>query len=169
MKKILLFLLLIIMPVYLSIGLYFLDKDYFLCPIEQKGDMVIRRDTRGDGFFAARRNGHRVHEGIDLFAQIGTPVKASRSGRVLLSRVIINKEQKTGSGNYVIISHPGNIATVYAHLAEVYVNRGDFVRQGQIIGMVGKTGNANYPDIQPHLHFEVRKGGIPQNPLEYLE
>jgi murein DD-endopeptidase MepM/ murein hydrolase activator NlpD len=169
MRKILLFLFLIIIPAYIIISLYFLDKNYFLCPVEYKGDMVIRCDTRGDGFFAARRNGHRVHEGIDLFAQIGTPVKASRTGRVLVSRVIPNKQKKTGSGNYIIMAHPGNITTAYAHLVEVYVNKGDFVRQGQVIGRVGKTGNANYPDIQPHLHFEVRKGGVPQDPLEYLE
>lgn len=168
MKKILLFCFCVIL-VYLLISLYFLDKHYFLCPIEYKQGAVIRCDSRGDGFFAARRNGHRVHEGIDLFAEIGTPVKACRFGRVVLSRVIANKNKKTGSGNYIIIRHQGNIISVYAHLLEVYVQKGDFVRQGELIGAVGKTGNANYPDIQPHLHFEVRKDGIPQDPQEYLE
>jgi len=168
MKKILLFLL-IVMPIYLSVSLYFLDKNYFLCPIEYKQDAVIRCDGRGEGFFAAKRNGNRVHEGIDLFAEIGTPVKACRLGRVMVSKVITNKNKKTGSGNYIIIRHPGNIITVYGHLLEVYVQKNNFVRQGEIIAAVGKTGNANYSDIQPHLHFEVRKDGIPQDPLEYLE
>ncbi|MDP3732739.1 MAG: M23 family metallopeptidase [Candidatus Omnitrophota bacterium] len=168
MKKILLFLL-FIMPVYLSVSLYFLDKHYFLCPIEYKGDAVIRCDARGEGFFAAKRNGNRLHEGLDLFAEIGTPVKTSRSGRVIVSEVITNKEKKTGSGNYIVIHHPGNITTVYGHLLAVYVKKNDFVRQGEVIGSVGKTGNANYPDVQPHLHFEVRKDGVAQDPLEYLE
>jgi murein DD-endopeptidase MepM/ murein hydrolase activator NlpD len=72
-------------------------------------------------------------------------------------------------GNFVVIRHWDNLATIYGHLAQIYVTEGDFVRQGQVIGAVGKTGNANYRDIQPHLHFEVRKSGIPQDPIEYLE
>ncbi len=168
MKRILL-LLFFITPVYLTTSLYFIDKDYFICPIEYKGDAVIRCDSRGEGFFAARRNGHRIHEGVDLYSEIGSPVVAARSGRVIASVVTANKYKKTGSGNYVIILHPGDITTIYGHLLQVYVRKNDFIRQGQVIGRVGKTGNANYPDIQPHLHFEVRKGGIPQDPLEYLE
>jgi len=155
--------------IYVILSLYFVDKVNFLCPIEYKSEILIRNDSRGEGSFAANRKGNRIHEGIDLFAEIGTPVLASRSGRVVVSRIMANKEQKTGSGNYVIIQHPGNISTVYGHLLEVYVQKNDFVQQGQIIGRVGKSGNANYRDIQPHLHFEVRKNGIAQDPLEYLE
>jgi murein DD-endopeptidase MepM/ murein hydrolase activator NlpD len=161
-KKILLFLLLI-MPIYLSLSLYFLDKNYFICPIEYKGDAVIRCDSRGEGFFAARRNGKRIHEGIDLFAETGSPVLACRSG------IIIAARKSRGMGNFIIIRHPGNIITIYGHLSRIYVQRNAFVRQGEVIGSVGKTGNANYADIQPHLHFEVRKDGIPQDPSEYLE
>lgn len=168
MKRILLFSL-ALLPLYLSASLYFLDKDYFVCPIEYKGDAVIRCDSRGEGFFAARRNGRRIHEGVDLYAEIGSPVVAARSGRVIASKVIANKNKKTGSGNYVVMLHHGNITTVYGHLSRVYVRKNNFVRQGEVIGAVGKTGNANYHDIQPHLHFEVRKSGIPQDPLEYLE
>jgi murein DD-endopeptidase MepM/ murein hydrolase activator NlpD len=168
MKKILLFLL-VVMPAYVTLSLYFMDTGYFICPIEYRGETIIRSDTRGDGFFAARRNGHRTHEGVDLFAEIGTPVKAARSGRVILSRRIVNLNKKTGSGNYIIILHPGNVTTTYGHLLRVCVNQNNFVRQGQVIGWVGKTGNANYPDIQPHLHFEIRKDGVPQDPSEYLE
>jgi len=162
MKK-LLFLLLIIMLVYLSVSLYFLDRIYFICPIEYKGDAVIRHDSRGDGFFASRRNGHRVHEGIDLYAEIGSPVLACRSGRIIAAR------ENRGMGNYIIIRHPGNLISVYGHLSQIYVAKNTFVRQGEVIGSVGKTGNANHRDIQPHLHFEVRKDGVPQDPLEYLE
>lgn len=167
MKKVLL-LLLIILPFYLVPSLYYLDRHYFLCPIQYKKDIIIRSDIRGDGSFCAGRNGRRVHEGVDLLVDIGTPVLAARSGRVITSRVIINKNTQTGSGNYIILQHPGNLTTTYAHLLEVYVRENNFVRQGQNIGKVGKTGNANYRDIQPHLHFEVRKNGVPQDPLEYL-
>jgi len=162
LKKILLFLILVL-AVYLLVSLYFLDKHYFLCPIEYKGDIIIRSDNRGDGFFAASRNGRRIHEGIDLLAEIGSPVLACRSGRVIAAG------KTRGMGNYIIIRHPGNIVTIYGHLSQIFVKRNVFVRQGQVIGRVGKTGNANYPDIQPHLHFEIRKDGIPQDPLEYLQ
>jgi murein DD-endopeptidase MepM/ murein hydrolase activator NlpD len=162
MKKILVFLL-IFLPVYLLASLYFLDKSYFICPIEYKSDILIRRDSRGDGFFAAERSGNRLHNGIDLFAEIGTPVMASRSG------IVVAAKQSRGMGNYVIIRHPGNIVTIYSHLSRIYVARNNLVRQGEVIGAVGKTGNANYRAILPHLHFEVRRGGIPEDPLQYLE
>ncbi len=161
MKRILLFLLLVL-PVYLLVSLYFLDKHYFLCPIDYKRDAIIRCDTWGEGFFASKRKGNRLHDGLDLFAEIGTSVKASRSGIVIAAR------KSRGMGNYIIIRHPGNIITIYGHLSNIYVHRHKFVRQGEIIGSVGKTGNANHPNIQPHLHFEVRKDSIPQDPLEYL-
>jgi murein DD-endopeptidase MepM/ murein hydrolase activator NlpD len=161
MKKIFISLL-VALPFYFLISLYFLDKHYFLCPIEYKADIIIRSDSRGNGFFAAERNGKRTHEGIDLFAQIGTPVLACRSGQVIAAR------RSRGMGNYIIIRHPGNLTTIYGHLSKIYVHRRQFVRQGEVIASVGKTGNANYRDIQPHLHFEVRKDGIPQDPLDYL-
>lgn len=163
MKKIILFLFLIILPFYLIFSFYFLDKAYFLCPIEYKSGIVIRCDLRGNGFFAAQRNGNRIHEGIDLFAKIGTPVLASRLGKVVAARYT------RGMGNFVIIRHRYNRVTIYGHLLQIYVIEGDFVRQGQVIAAVGKTGNANYQNIQPHLHFEVRKNDIPQDPMEYLE
>lgn len=162
MKKALLLFLLLLLPILMLFGLYFLDKDYFLCPVEYKRDIVIRSDSRGDGFFAANRSGRRIHEGLDLFAEIGTPVLASRSGRVIAAT------QNHGMGKYVIIQHLNSIRTIYGHLSKINVNKNQFVRQGQIIGSVGKTGNANYRDILPHLHFEVKKDDIPQDPLEYL-
>jgi murein DD-endopeptidase MepM/ murein hydrolase activator NlpD len=163
MRKLILFLFLATLPLYLIISIYFLDKQYFLCPIEYKGNFIVRNDNRGDGFFAAKRNGGRMHNGVDLFAETGTPVLAARSGKVIAA------EHSRGMGNYVIIGHPGDIITLYGHLSGFCVLENDFVRQGQVIGSVGKTGNANYRDIQPHLHFEVRKEGIPQDPLKYLE
>jgi murein DD-endopeptidase MepM/ murein hydrolase activator NlpD len=163
MRKILLFLL-IVSLLFLIISLYFLDKNYFLCPIEYKGGIFVRCDSRGNGFFGSPRSGNRLHEGIDLFAQIGTPVLAVRLGKV-----VVSEEQYKGMGKYVVIRHPGNLVTIYGHLSKICVKRGQWVRQGEVIGEVGKTGNANYRDIQPHLHFEVRAAGVPSDPLEYLQ
>lgn len=162
LKKIFLFSL-ILFPPYLLASLYFLDKDSFLCPIGYANDIVIRNDGRGDGFFAAKRSGNRMHQGLDLWADIGTPVLASRSGRVIAAK------QNRGMGSFVIIRHPYNITTIYGHLSKIEVEANQFVRQGQIVGRVGKTGNANFSEIQPHLHFEVRKNNIPQDPLGYLK
>lgn len=162
MRKFLL-LLLIVLPVFLGTSFYFLDKQYFFCPIDYKGDIIVRNDSRGEGFFAAERSGMRLHEGIDLFAGVGTPVFASRLG------IVAAAKSNRGMGNYVVLKHLGNLSTIYGHLSRIYVRKGVFVRQGQIIGAVGKTGNAHYRSIQPHLHFEVRKKGIPVDPLQYLQ
>ncbi len=164
MKKYLFLILLIILPLYSAATLYFMDKKYFLCPVQYNGDIVIRNDTHGNGLFAASRSGKRIHEGIDLLAEIGSPVLAARSGKVISTR-----EKNSGMGNYIIIRHHNGIITIYGHLSKIHVRKNQFVRQGDIIGKVGKTGNANYRDIHAHLHFEVRKNGVPQDPLEYLK
>lgn len=162
MKKIFI-LLLIVLPFYIAARIYFLDKEYFLCPIEYRRDMVIRVDSHGNGFFAAGRSGNRLHQGIDLFATIATPVLAVRSGRVVAA------QHSKGMGNFIVMRHRGNLITIYGHLSRIDVGRSEFVRQGEVIGAVGKTGNANYRDIQPHLHFEVRENNKPKDPLQYLE
>lgn len=162
MKKIF-FLLIIIFVAGVGPAVYFMDKTAFLCPIDYKKDIIVRSDGRGNGFFASERSGNRTHQGLDLYAAVGTPVLASRSGVVIAARHI------RGMGNYVFIRHRGNITTLYGHLCRIDVVKGQFVRQGQVIGAVGKTGNANYRDMLPHLHFEVKKNGVPQDPLAYLE
>lgn len=162
MKKVLLFLL-IILPFCFLLGLYLLDKQYFLCPVDYQSGIVIRSDARGDGVFAAHRNGGRMHQGIDLCAEVGTPVRASRLGIVTAAR------HTCGMGNFVVIQHLGDTKTIYGHLSKIYVKKNQLVRQGQVIGAIGKTGNANHRNIQPHLHFEVRKKQIPQDPMQYLE
>jgi murein DD-endopeptidase MepM/ murein hydrolase activator NlpD len=156
------FLFLVLFLFFVALGIYFLDKDPFLCPIKYTKDILIRSDTYGNGLFAASRRGNRLHDGIDLLAERGTPVLASRSG------IVIAATSSPGMGNYVILRHAGDITTIYGHLTTICVLKGVFVRQGQVIANVGKTGNANARGILPHLHFEIRKSGIPQDPLEYL-
>ena len=140
-----------------------MDKQYFICPIEYKSDIIIRNDKGGDGLFASSRSGMRIHKGIDLLADEGKPVLTAKSGKV------VSATQNRGMGKYVIIRHRNNIITIYGHLSEIFVRKNDYLRQGQVIGSVGRTGNARYRGILPHLHFEIRKNGIPQDPLEYLE
>lgn len=139
-----------------------LDKQYFICPVEYKNDIIIRNDHRGDGLFASARSGRRIHQGLDLLADVGTAVCAAKSGR------IVSATQNKGMGKYIIIRHRENIITIYGHLSNIFVSKDDCVRQGQIIGSVGKTGNARAADMLPHLHFEIRKNGVPLDPLEYI-
>lgn len=152
----------IILLVFAFVGLAWLDKQYFICPIEYKSDILIRNDNRGDGLFASSRSGRRMHKGIDLMADVGAVVLAAKSGKV------ISATQNQGMGKYVIIRHGDKCITIYGHLSEILVHKNDYVRQGQIIGKVGKTGNARARDMLPHLHFEIRKNGVPQDPLEFF-
>ena len=98
------------------------------------------------------------HEGIDLASPEGTPVRAADEGTVLFAG-----EQK-GYGNLVLVAHAGDLVTVYAHNAENLVKKGARVSRGQQIARVGHTGNAT----GPHLHFEVRVGARPRDPLGFL-
>ena len=120
--------------------------------------LVIRQDAKGDGRFLAPRSGNRRHRGVDLAAPLESPVHAIRSGRVV--DVGIHR----GLGRFVEIQHRGNLRSLYAHLHDVTVHSGQRVRQGAVIGTVGKTGNARHRWITPHLHLEVVRGEEPINP-----
>jgi murein DD-endopeptidase MepM/ murein hydrolase activator NlpD len=98
--------------------------------------------------------GGHWHSGIDLAAARGTPVVATLPGVVT---VIVSA---TGYGLHVIIDHGGGLSSLYGHLNTVVVLSGDDVDAGQIIGTVGSTGNAT----GPHLHFEIRRDGIAEDP-----
>ncbi|NBV50662.1 M23 family metallopeptidase [bacterium] len=101
----------------------------------------------------------RTHEGIDLAAPTGTPVKSARGGKVIYAENGIS-----GYGKMVVIRHSPNFATVYAHLSRIGVRVGDFVERGKVIGRVGMTGRAT----SPHLHFEIRHRRVAVDPLVYL-
>ena len=126
-------------------------------PIDAR-PLVIRQDAGGDGWFEAPRSGNRKHRGVDLAAGLQTPVRAIRSGRVREARF------HRGLGWYVELEHGGGLESLYAHLHDLQVTRGMRVRQGDLIGTVGKTGNARRASITPHLHFEVHRHGAPVDP-----
>jgi len=103
------------------------------------------------------RQGHR-HDGIDISAPEGTAVAAAARGKV------IYVGEQSGYGNLVIIRHEDGLVTLYAHASKILVEEGDTVERGTPIARVGQTGRTT----GPHLHFEVRVGTRPRNPLLYL-
>ena len=98
------------------------------------------------------------HDGIDIGAREGVPVRAARAGRVLYA------DHLRGYGNLIIVAHDAGYATVYAHNRENRTRAGAAVRQGEVIALIGRTGKTS----GPNLHFEVRKDNIARNPLFYL-
>jgi murein DD-endopeptidase MepM/ murein hydrolase activator NlpD len=103
------------------------------------------------------RRGH-PHEGIDISSRGGFAVRAAAAGTVAFS------DRKPGYGRVIILTHPGGYKTVYAHNQDNLVAPGARVAQGALIADMGRTGEAS----GPHLHFEVRKGDRPLDPLACL-
>ena len=143
--------------------LYHIREPYFTSPINTAGaKIVVRNDAHGDGEFGSKRRNGRSHSGIDILAQVGTPVYAAKSG------IAFKAEVPTGYGKYVMIYHPDGYQTYYGHLSEWAINAVQHVDRGDLIGYAGKTGNAASKSIEPHLHFEIRKDGEPQDPRRLM-
>ena len=100
----------------------------------------------------------RLHAGVDLAAPNGTPIRAAASGQVILMA------PTGGYGNYTCINHGNSISTCYAHQSRFGTSRGASVKQGEVMGYVGNTGNS----FGAHVHFEVRVDGKPVDPMDYL-
>lgn len=106
------------------------------------------------------------HSGIDIDVDQGVEVKSAAKGKVMVA-----KKAKDESYAYVMIAHKNGYATLYGHLSQVDVKKGDMVERGDVIGLSGglpgTPGAGNY-STGAHLHFEVREQAIPVNPLKYL-
>lgn len=105
--------------------------------------------------FTGRR---QLHRGVDLAADMGTPVFVTAGG------VVSKVKRDVGLGKLVEINHGYGYKTVYAHLSRISVKRGQHLTRGQIIGAVGNTGYST----GPHLHYEIHYQGRAQNPLKYF-
>lgn len=99
------------------------------------------------------------HRAIDLGAPYGAKVYAARAGRCISATW-----SAAGYGYLVILSHSDGSQTYYSHLKGAWVKPGQWIERGDLVGEVGSTGNST----GPHVHFEIRIGGVPQNPLDYL-
>jgi len=98
------------------------------------------------------------HRGLDFSVPLGTDVRVTGDG------VVAVVQQQRGFGRVVKVDHGNGVVTVYAHLSEPLVRKGDTVRRGDVIARSGNTGRST----APHLHYEIRVGGRPVNPLTYI-
>jgi len=99
------------------------------------------------------------NRGIDFEAAIGTPVVATSSGKIIRVQCI-----RTGYGNNITIEHDSNYRSLYGHLSQIYVEKGQIVKKGEIIGEVGNSGAS----ISPKLHYEVIENGKQVNPENFF-
>lgn len=102
--------------------------------------------------------GMSFHTGIDIAAPVGTPVHAAARG-------VVAKAGWSGNFGYAVYIQHGSIMTIYAHLSEITVEKGQQVEAGEVIAFSGNTGKST----GPHLHFEVRVLGLPVDPLNYYK
>jgi murein DD-endopeptidase MepM/ murein hydrolase activator NlpD len=108
--------------------------------------------------YGAKTNG-KQNDGINVAVPEGTPVKAAEDGVVAYS----GNELK-GYGNLILVRHANGYVTAYAHASELMVKRGETIKRGQIIAKSGQSGEVG----SPQLHFEIRKGSTPVDPLQFL-
>jgi murein DD-endopeptidase MepM/ murein hydrolase activator NlpD len=99
------------------------------------------------------------HTGLDLAAPMGTPIRAGAAGIVVAAN-----PGTVGYGNYIIVAHDSHTLTLYGHLEAIGVKTGDSVAAGQVVGLMGSTGNST----GPHVHFEVRIDNVPVDPMPLL-
>lgn len=119
---------------------------------------LIRPTSRGTVSSEFGQRWGRLHTGIDIALPIGSEIRAADGG------VVTFAGYSNSYGRYLIIDHGGNVSTLYAHNSQLKVSRGDRVHQGQLVALSGNTGYST----GPHLHFEVRINGVPQNPRRHV-
>jgi murein DD-endopeptidase MepM/ murein hydrolase activator NlpD len=124
----------------------------------RRGSGQLQWPLRGVLYARFGRKGKSPHDGIDLAAPAGTPVRTAGEGSVLFAG------PQLGYGLLVIVEHAHGLVTVYAHNRDLRVRTGQQVREGQVIATVGESGKTS----GPHLHFEVRQDGAPVDPLDLL-
>ncbi len=106
------------------------------------------------------KEGGLQNDGVNIAVPVGTPVRAAESGEVVYAG-----NELRGYGNLLLLRHNGGFMTAYAHIQDILVQRGDKVTRGQIIAHSGATGSVS----SPQLHFEIRRGAQPVDPLPFLQ
>jgi murein DD-endopeptidase MepM/ murein hydrolase activator NlpD len=144
------------------------DLEALLSGVEAQRNLLARTPTilPTEGWISSRFGyrkspfgGRReFHKGVDIATKEGSPVVATADGVVTFS------DAKASYGETVVIDHGHGIVTSYAHLSKTLVNRGDHVKRGDTVGLVGSTGRST----GPHVHYEVRLNGMPVNPQKYV-
>lgn len=128
-------------------------------PAEERSGLIMPVDGHVTSYFGYRYHPilhfTRFHAGLDIGASWGSPIVAAGDGRVIAAG------WAGGYGREVQIAHGGGVTSLYGHMSEIVAQPGSFVRAGQLIGYVGSSGLST----GPHVHFEVRVGGTPVNPL----
>ena len=114
--------------------------------------------TDGYGYLRQTAGVSVTHKGTDFHASVGTPVMAMNRGVVRLAK------RFTDYGNTIVVDHGLGLMTFYMHLSKINVSVGSLVKQGQVIGLSGQTGDA----LAPHLHISVRIGNISIDPLKFM-
>jgi len=130
-----------------------INGDLFIWPVA--GRITSNFGWRRDPFGSGRRE---FHNGLDIAARMGTPIRAAMAGRVSAAG------WDNVFGNFVIITHPRGYRTLYGHMSRIRVRQGAYVGAGQHIGDVGSTGRST----GPHLHFTVFRHGTAINPRTVL-
>jgi len=125
---------------------------------QQPGSIDLGWPLRGNVSSSFGLRGQQMHDGIDISAPEGSEVRASAAGEVVYG------DRLSGYGKLIILRHGDDLFTAYAHNRRNFVKKGDWVQKGDVIASVGSTGRAS----SPHLHFEVRRGSTPVDPLAYL-
>jgi len=124
-------------------------------PLDEAG-YVTRGQAEAGG---AGNSGGEAHPGLDIAIPVGRPVRASGGGAVL------EAGEQPEYGTYVLIQHPDGYQTLYGHLSRLTVRAGTPVEAGDVLGLSGNTGRSS----APHLHFEVRRAGLPIDPRRILK
>ncbi|MFD3155403.1 peptidoglycan DD-metalloendopeptidase family protein [Haloimpatiens sp. FM7330] len=121
--------------------------------------MSLSIPSRGKISSPFGRRWGKMHKGIDIAAPIGTPIYAALNG------VVKYAGWQQGYGKVVIINHKDGLESKYAHCSKILCKKGDKVNKRQLIANIGNTGRST----GPHVHFEVRKNGVPFDPEKYLQ
>jgi len=138
------------------------NKEAMISHIPAIQPIAIRDFGRISDYYGRRRDPFtgniRMHHGMDFTGPVGTDIYATGEGTVIKAEY-----SAYGYGKEVMVDHGYGYRTIYAHLHDILVERGDTVKRGQVIGTLGNTGRST----GPHLHYEVRKWNRPVDPFNY--